>query len=202
MDTPGSILKRERETQGLSLKEISSVTRIPVSSLRHLEDDRFDLFPAEVFAKGFLRNYARELKLSIDEVILAYNAMKQHQRRVEPEPRPREVPPPSVELSSAPLVLPTPNVDRSKDNSPGDGAQHSFRFAYLIVLLVVATSLVLSILFTGTGEAEESDKRRVRSVTEAAAEPSSPWLLQDQNLSAPDAGNGNSWNRPAPVDAD
>jgi cytoskeleton protein RodZ len=44
-----------------------------------MEDDRFDLLPAPIFAKGFLREYARYVGLSPDEVVNHYLAVQQQQ---------------------------------------------------------------------------------------------------------------------------
>lgn len=70
--TPGSILREARESMSLSLPEVAAMTRIPRTMLSHLERDRFDEYAAEVFARGHLRNYARELKLDPERVIQAY----------------------------------------------------------------------------------------------------------------------------------
>ncbi|MGM0557455.1 MAG: helix-turn-helix domain-containing protein [Myxococcota bacterium] len=70
--TPGSILREARESMSLSLAEVAAMTRIPRTMLSHLERDRFDEYAAEVFARGHLRNYARELKLDPERVIQAY----------------------------------------------------------------------------------------------------------------------------------
>lgn len=192
MDTPGTILKREREAQGLTLKEISSITRIPVHSLRLIEEDRYDLLPAEVFAKGFLRNYARELHVNTDEIMLAYAGMKGH-RLTQPVDKlhnesdsrgpaqahterftMRKIPP-SVVFSQANV---SPRAGAATHTAMVEASQRTFRFAYLIVFLVVAASLALSILFTGTGEAEE-DRRERRPVV-SDEEDGSRFLLSDQ----------------------
>lgn len=228
MDTPGTILRREREARGIPLREIASITRIPVSALRNLEEDRFDLFPAEVFAKGFLRNYARELQISTDDVLLAYQALKQQSRHepllpsptptpvvtprapVAARPEPREETPSRAAAAVSALSRRARRVARREGAQPsterepvsplvlendgdaaaaGDGAQRTFRFAYLIVFLVVVTSLGLSVLFTGTGEAEENALKRARPVLDDDAKNGSRWLMSDQKLTAtrPDA---------------
>ncbi len=196
METPGALLKREREARGISLKEIGSVTRIPVCALRNIESDRFDLFPAEVFAKGFVRNYARELQLSVEDIMLAYNALRQQQRRQEVTELKNVESVVSVRSENiSPLVLGTPEPERTNNNnSPIESAQRTFRFAYLVVFLVVATSLALSLLFTGTGEAEENEKRKSRPVVETEAEKASPWLISDTHNTTT-SGDSQTWNR-------
>ena len=43
----------------ISLRDIAERTKISLRYLEAMEADRFDLLPAPVFAKGFLREYAR-----------------------------------------------------------------------------------------------------------------------------------------------
>lgn len=69
METVGSFLKREREAQGLSLERIASQTRINQPYLEALEADRFERFPSEIFARGFVRSYARCLRIDEDEAL-------------------------------------------------------------------------------------------------------------------------------------
>lgn len=71
-ETPGKMIRGAREARGMSLRELAAATRIPRTSLSHIEDDAFDELPAEVFVRGFLRNAARELRLDDMEVIEAY----------------------------------------------------------------------------------------------------------------------------------
>lgn len=48
---------------GLTLEQVHAELRIPVRYLEALEEDRFDLFPAPHYARGFLRSYATFLGL-------------------------------------------------------------------------------------------------------------------------------------------
>lgn len=65
----GTWLRRQREARGVSLREIADSTRISLRYLEALEGDRFDALPALVFARGFLREYARVVGLDADEVV-------------------------------------------------------------------------------------------------------------------------------------
>lgn len=68
----GNWLRRQRELREISLREIADVTKISIRYLEALEQDRFDVLPAPVFAKGFLREYARYVGLDPDEVVNSY----------------------------------------------------------------------------------------------------------------------------------
>ncbi|MFH1547131.1 MAG: helix-turn-helix domain-containing protein [bacterium] len=68
MLTAGTIIKKEREIQNLSLEEITSATKIQKHYLEALEADDYDKFPSTVYAKGFLRNYSRYLGVDTEKV--------------------------------------------------------------------------------------------------------------------------------------
>ena len=68
----GSWLRRQREVREISLREISEESKISIRYLEALEEDRFDILPAQVFAHGFLREYARFVGLDPDEVVNYY----------------------------------------------------------------------------------------------------------------------------------
>ncbi len=65
----GGWLRRQREARQIGLREIAERTKISLRYLEAMEEDRFEVLPAPVFAKGFLREYARYVGLSPDEVV-------------------------------------------------------------------------------------------------------------------------------------
>jgi cytoskeletal protein RodZ len=67
MESFGKYLKGLREDAGKSLEEIAENTKIAVTNLEFLEQDRYDLLPPRVFVKGFIRSYVQELGLDADE---------------------------------------------------------------------------------------------------------------------------------------
>ena len=69
MDPLGDYLKQAREKKGVSLEHISSQTRIQEYHLQALESEDFAKLPAKVFAKGFVRSYAKALGLDEEEVL-------------------------------------------------------------------------------------------------------------------------------------
>jgi cytoskeletal protein RodZ len=75
----GSWLRRQREARQISLREVADRTKISMRYLQAMEDDRFEVLPAPVFAKGFLREYARYVGLSPDEVVNHYLSVQQPQ---------------------------------------------------------------------------------------------------------------------------
>jgi cytoskeletal protein RodZ len=69
MESFGQYLKGLREDAGKSLEEIAENTKIAVTNLEFLEQDRYDLLPPRVFVKGFIRSYVQELGLDADESV-------------------------------------------------------------------------------------------------------------------------------------
>lgn len=120
MDTTGRYLRRVRETQGMSVEEVSRATRIPISSVERIESDRFDDLPGEVFVRGFLRAYARAVQVSVDDVLARYTSS----RRV-----------------SSVTHLPLTVTDSRR--VPGRRVGVAIAFVLLLILFTVAISIVL-----------------------------------------------------------
>ncbi len=120
----GTWLRRQREIREIPLHEIADVTKIGIRYLEALEQDRFDVLPAPVFAKGFLREYARYVGLDPDEVINSYLTTQQEEGAEESE----EV---------------APVADRSRSSSTLLGG------ALVILLAVIAGLIFYSERFRG-----------------------------------------------------
>lgn len=65
----GEFLKRHREASGKSLEEIAQVTRISKRYLSALENNDLDALPAPTFSRGFLRGYALEVGMNLEECL-------------------------------------------------------------------------------------------------------------------------------------
>ena len=59
----GNSLREARLRQGLDFFEIEQSTKIRGKYLRALEDEQFEVLPAQTYVKGFLRSYADHLGL-------------------------------------------------------------------------------------------------------------------------------------------
>lgn len=69
MESIGEFFKQVRETKGLTIEEVASKTRIRTDFVKALEDGNFAKLPDQVFARGFVRSYARSLGLDEDDAI-------------------------------------------------------------------------------------------------------------------------------------
>jgi cytoskeleton protein RodZ len=70
----GSSLKDARLRQGVDLAEAELATKIRSKYLRALEEERFDVLPAQTYVKGFLRSYAEYLGLDGQLYVDEYNS--------------------------------------------------------------------------------------------------------------------------------
>src|SRR5580700_6997828 len=100
MTSIGETLRGERLRRNLDIQGISRELKIPAKFLEAIEKEQFDKLPAAVFAKSFVRQYARYLGLREDDLVDAV------QHILEP-------PLTSLEMASAAKVeTPTIQVDR------------------------------------------------------------------------------------------
>ncbi|NIM19573.1 MAG: helix-turn-helix domain-containing protein [Candidatus Latescibacteria bacterium] len=74
--TVGELLRKTREARKLSLEDVNRHTRISLDTLRSLEQDDIDVFESEAYLKGFLKNYARFLKLDEDVILLTLDRQR------------------------------------------------------------------------------------------------------------------------------
>src|SRR5687767_8227809 len=63
MSTVAELLRSAREEQKLNIYQIAEITKIKTDHIRALEAGRYDTFAAPVYIRGFVRTYAKALKL-------------------------------------------------------------------------------------------------------------------------------------------
>jgi len=78
--TVGRYLQKQREEKNIPLESVARITRITLVNLQALEREEFHRLPAEIFCRGYLRSYAKFLKLNPEEVVAAYQTQKEEQR--------------------------------------------------------------------------------------------------------------------------
>jgi transcriptional regulator with XRE-family HTH domain len=128
----GEQLAGARKASGLSLEDVARRTRIPATRLRALEAGMYELLPAPIFSRGFVRAYAAEVGLNPDELVHQYDAE-----------RPSAVPEPQTPAPGAAL-------------DDGGGAWSSWKGA---ALLAAGVAAVVFLIWSGrdpAGEALES----------------------------------------------
>src|SRR5687768_2979737 len=70
----GARLKRTRESKGVTLRQIANTTRIAVSALDAIERDDIKKLPGGIFARSFVRAYASELRLDVEQTVTEFFA--------------------------------------------------------------------------------------------------------------------------------
>src|ERR1700752_4426293 len=68
-DSFGPRLRAERERRGISIDTIASVTKVGGDLWDGLERNDFSRWPSGIFARAFVRDYARAIGLDADEVV-------------------------------------------------------------------------------------------------------------------------------------
>ncbi|MGD9852452.1 MAG: helix-turn-helix domain-containing protein [Nitrospirales bacterium] len=69
MEGFGGFLQQARKKKRLSLEEVASQTRIQQKYLEALESENFGNLPGKVFAKGFVRSYAKAIGVDEEEAL-------------------------------------------------------------------------------------------------------------------------------------
>lgn len=69
MATVAEQLKQAREAQHLSVQQVADVTKMRADHVRALESGDYDVFVAPVYIRGFVRSYARLVKIDADQIM-------------------------------------------------------------------------------------------------------------------------------------
>lgn len=108
----GARLSEARQAQNLATGDVARRLKLSVGQVEALEAGRFDDLPGPVFVRGFIRNYAKLVKLDPDELLQAA-------------------------ADSLPQVVPRPDVPPSPNIPfPSTEKQRWPRFALVIVVIV------------------------------------------------------------------
>lgn len=68
----GVMLQSERERQRLTIQDVARATSIRALYIEAIENGDYAALPAEVYTKGFVRNYANFLKMDADACVKQY----------------------------------------------------------------------------------------------------------------------------------
>ena len=77
----GALLAAKRGERGLTLQQAAKATHIRLEHLTALEADEPELIPAPVYARGYLRTYARYLGLDAESLVASLPRPVQDMRR-------------------------------------------------------------------------------------------------------------------------
>lgn len=84
----GGALRQAREAQGLTVQDVASKLRLGPKQIEAIEADNFAKLPEPTIVRGFIRNYAKLLKINAEPLLDAYTVIvpsnTQHQLTVKP----------------------------------------------------------------------------------------------------------------------
>ena len=84
----GRLLAKVREARGIELDEIAKATKISIAYLKAIEAEAFSELPALVYARGFVQELAKYLKLDAAQVTKTYLLRLRQWRAASGEPTP------------------------------------------------------------------------------------------------------------------
>lgn len=193
----GDTLRQERERQELTIQDVEKGTSIRAVYIEALEKGEYDKLPGEVYAKGFVKNYANFLNLNADELAKEFAAeitppvvevaedvpVEEEKVVVEETPKPKQSKTKITELQE-------PDIKLKKS---GESSSSS---------MIIAAVLLIAILAGGfwyytknsTGEVAKVDPPKQTEVTQTANNPVSAAVPQEGvNIQA--TFDGDCWTR-------
>ena len=174
----GDLLRRERERQNLSIKDIEKATSIRALYIDAIEKGEYKTLPGEVYAKGFVRNYANYLELNANEIVNAFNE----------EMHPQEELQESAGSSSAEEARQEQSAERNREeyrgpkitsleSYPMEKKSHGVRNALMVAAAVFVVAFAALIAFGGDEEPSapapraKTQTQQGQKQTEAAPKP-------------------------------
>lgn len=166
MNLVGDTLRRERLKRKLDLEEISRELKISTRFLQAIENDQFDKLPGGVFAKSFVRQYAR--LLGLDEEAIADEV----QQALAPVPEVPQFVEKAKPASVAPIQV--PKVEEWE--TVGD---QRFRWSgWLSAVVLVAVMLVCSAVYAWMQRPKSQVTAQVTPPTQSGAQSAVPSAAQ------------------------
>ncbi len=159
MEALGSYLKKNREQRSVSLEEMASNTKINLSILSYLEEDRFDKLPAPVFIKGFIRSYLGYLGLNPKEAVLFYELI-------------------TGEAQKKPQIL-SPMTNQN-ENDKQEQKIYNIRLSQRALIIIgsvsaiVLLTLMYFIVFPSSSTTDDMSEYRKKMLLRMAPQPTSP----------------------------
>ena len=181
----GDLLRRERERQNLSIKDIEKATSIRALYIDAIEKGEYKTLPGEVYAKGFVRNYANYLKLNANEIVNAFNE----------EMHPQEELQDAARSFSAEEARQEQSTERNREeyrgpkitsleSYPMEKSSHGVRNALMVAVAVFVVAFAALIAFGGDEE-PSAPAPRAKTQTQQGQKPG-----QKQTEAAPKAADG------------
>src|SRR5215813_1867269 len=125
MTAIGETLRRERLKRNIDLEQISQELKISARFLEAIEEEKFDRLPGGVFARSFVRQYARLLELDEEEILAELK--KQFEEPADAAPVAAPQPPPHLPY--------LPTLDDLRDRLRSDSSLSALVWVVIAVLM-------------------------------------------------------------------
>lgn len=149
VQSPGTRLRQAREALGLGIDDVAQILKFSHRQIEALERDDYQILQGATFVRGFVRVYARLLKLDAGELLSRLDA---------------EVPVTQAEIA-APCNM-------------GDAAPEAFvernQRALILGLLFLVVAVVVGYLYTRRDAGAPEDSAPLATVANPVVEPMSP----------------------------
>lgn len=185
MQSIGERFEEARKRKGISLREASEATKIRSDFLCNIEQNKFSFDLPEIYKRGFLKNYARYLKLDPENLLTEYKAHILSQSRsgkkgtelfgsmevtggAPDEPIDPQAEPSYGHISSSKTAAEpdaTPEVD---DSDKIFYIKAGLVFVGIIALLVVLLGLAKAIMGSGAPQIDDSQLDDPATIAEPA----------------------------------
>ncbi|HEV7425826.1 MAG TPA: RodZ domain-containing protein [Thermoanaerobaculia bacterium] len=172
----GEELRREREIRGISLKEIADATKISKRFLEAIERNDHKTLPAPVFTRGFVREYARYLGLSSDDMVNRYNFAAVGDDRIEQSAH--------LDRLTTPQAPPVPRKKTQQKSIPPPYARVD-RNVYILLIVVIALAGVSYWALKHRRETRANEIRIAAETKAAVPTPVAPPPAVVQTATAP-----------------
>ena len=193
MQSIGERLEEARKRKGISLREAAEATKIRSDFLGYIEQNKMDFSLPEIYKRGFLKNYARYLKLDYDKIMTDYNAQQLSKSRLgkkagsewfgqmevnKTEGEELSDHSESEEPASYGRITAKPaRAEEVETNEDGDEADKTFYlkiglvFVGTLALVFVVFGLIWAILGSGTDDTAEAPELSVNAEITQPADP-------------------------------
>jgi cytoskeleton protein RodZ len=183
----GQVFRDEREKRGLTVAVVMEATKISRTSIEALEAGNRSALPHPVYAKGFVRSYARYLGLDADELCMVVDREFQ-----DADSGPREY---GYDVA--------PNAEKAFQGAEkaSEGKRRSSLVLIVALVLLIGVVALLIFSFKGGDKMSSSDPResaQVESATDAA--PSASQSGSQAAQSSEEGGTGLTGSAPADAD--
>ena len=187
----GETLRKERENQKLSVQDVEKETSIRALYIEAIEQGEYDKLPGEVYAKGFIKNYANFLNLDGDALVKQFiieisptivefeekNSAVETSNEVVSENKSKI----AAMGSAMKRIRAQKNAEKEKPASDEEDTESGFEpRKYLIVAVAIIAFLAGGLLlnFSGNEETKVADNNS-KQETQAVPTPENPQVAQN-----------------------